>query len=309
MTMRFRLAKLIFALLAASIGLTACDSTTPYHKKDGQWFFESRRLGVAASVSLTPLNATFARVGDQIFYRYDAIDGADSATFVALDESYGTDKSNAYFGDTLRDSKDFFLVKKTRVLSIVGADVTGFRVLKDSYAADATRTYYEGKPFAVHDVASFEVLDSGFSRDRVRGYYARSEIAGSDGASFVVLDADYARDATHAYFAFLDNQSKSGRMQPAVLTIVGADAGSFVGKTGGYAVDASRVYFKGRVISTSPNGFERLSMSYAKTAVEVFYDGDKLPGADATSFKVMQPVEGGVDASDDKARYLSGKRI
>ncbi len=309
MTMLFKMTRLVFSLLVPIIGLVACDSTSPYHKKDGQWFFESGRLGVAATAPLTPLNAAFARIGDQIFYRHDAIEGADSATFVALDEYYGKDKINAYFGDTYRESKDYFLVKKTRVLTITGADAASFRVLKDSYATDAARPYYEGKPFTVQDVASFEVLDYGFSRDRVRGYSVRAEIAGSDGATFVALDPDYARDATRVYYAFLDNQAKTGRMQQAVTIIGGADAGSFVGKTGGYAVDAQRVYFKGRAVATSPAGFERLTMSYAKTAADVFHDGDKVIGAEAASFKVLQPAEERVDATDDKAQYLNGKRI
>jgi len=309
MTIPFKMTKLLFLLLASVIGLAACDSRSPYHKKDGQWFFESRSLGVAATVPLKALNATFARVGDQIYFRHDAVEGADSATFIALDEDYGKDKAAAYFGDTFRDSKDYFLVKKTRVLTIAGADAASFRVLKDGYAADAARPYYEGKPFTVRDVASFEVLDYGFSRDRVRGYSVRNEIAASDGATFVALDPAYARDATNVYYAFLDNQSKIGRMQPTVTIIAGADAGSFVGKTGSYAVDARGVYFRGRAISSSPAAFERLNLSYAKTASEVFYDGEKVPGADAATFKVLQPPEERADAADVKARYLNGKRI
>ncbi len=309
MTTLFKIARLAFSLMASIIGLTACDSSPPFHKKDGQWFFESRKLGVAATVPLTPLNATFARVAEQIFYRYDPIDGADSVTFVALDENYGKDKSSAYFGDTFRESKDYFLVKKTRVLAIAGADAASFRVLKDGYAADAVRPYYEGKPFTVRDVASFQVLDYGFSRDRVRAYSDRNEIAGSDGATFVVLDPEYAKDATRAYHAFLDNDPKTGRQRPVVSTISDAELTSFIGKTGGYAADAKRLYFRGRTISTSPAGFERLTLSYAKTTTDVFYDGVKIVGADAASFKVMQPAEASVDAADAKARYLNGKRI
>ena len=309
MTALFNIAKLGFSLLALIAGLTACDSTPPYHKKDGQWFFESRKLGVAATTPLTVLNPTFARVGNQIFYRHDAIDGADSATFVALNEYYGKDKSSAYFGDTYRESKDYFLVKKIRVLTISGANAASFRALKDSYAADAMRPYYEGKPFAVRDVASFEVLDYGFSRDRVRGYSVRVEIVGSDGGSFTVLDPDYAKDAVHAYYAYLDTQAISGRTQPVVATLVDADVKSFVGKTGGYAADAKRLYFKGRAISNSPATFERLSLSYAKTATEVFYDGVKVLDADPASFKVLQPADERADAADAKGRYLNGKRI
>ena len=93
MSTLFRIAKLVFSLLAPIMGFAACDSTPRYHKKDGQWFFESRTLGVSASLPLTLLNPYFARVGGQIFYCHDAIDSADSASFVALDDRYGKDKS------------------------------------------------------------------------------------------------------------------------------------------------------------------------------------------------------------------------
>ncbi len=309
MATTFRIAKLILASVASVLGFAACDSPSQYQKKDDQWFYDSQKLGVAATVPLTVLGASFARVGDQIFYRYDAIEGADNASFVALDAYYGKDKARAYFGDTYRDARDYFLVKKNRVFTVVGADAASFRVLRDSYAADTARPYYKGKPFNVRDVASFEVLDHGFSRDRVRGYSARTEIAGSDGATFISLDPEYARDANRVYYAFVENQTTGGQMLPTVTVIAGADAASFVAKTGGYAADTRHLYFCGRAISTSPDGFERLSLSYARTASEVFHDGERVVGADASSFKVSQPPEEGVDAADDKARYLRGKRI
>lgn len=184
-----------------------------------------------------------------------------------------------------------------------------FRLLKDGYAADANYAYFWGAPFVVRDVASFEVLEYGFTRDRIRGYNRTIEIAGSDGASFAAIDIDYAKDATHAWYSYLDNNPKTGRMQSAVIAIKGVDAASFVGKTGGYAVDAKRVYYKGSAISASPNGFECLSLSYAKNMSEVLYYGQKITGADAATFHVLQPAQQDADAVDGVSRYLDGKRL
>jgi hypothetical protein len=305
----FKALKLVFSLLASLIGLFACESASPFHKKDGEWYFESHKLGVAATTPLTPLNSRFARVGDRIFYREDLIHGANSATFVALDDHYGQDNSAVYFGDTYRDGKDYFLVKRVRVGPIVGADAASFRLLKDGYAADVRQAYFWGTPFAVRDVASFEVLDYGFTRDRIRGYGRTTEIAGSDGASFTAIDIEYAKDATHAWYSYLDSDPKTGRMRTAFIDIKGVDAASFVGKTNGYAIDVRRVYYKGRAIAASPNGFECLTPSYAKNTSEVLYYGQKISGADAATFRVLQPAQEGADAADGTSRYFEGKRL
>jgi hypothetical protein len=311
----FKAMKMVFSLIASVIGLFGCESGSPFHKKEGHWYFESNNLGVDSSTPLTPLNDHFARVGDRVFYRENAIyrengtDGADSATFVALDDHYGKDKSTVYFGDTYRDGRDYFLVKRVRVGPIVGADAASFRLVKDSYAVDAKQAYFWGASFAVRDVASFEVLDHGYSRDRVRAYNGVTEIAGSDGASFSALDIDYAKDATHAWYSYLDNDPKTGRVRSAARSIVGVDVASFESKTGGYAVDAKQVYYEGRAVSSSPTGFEYLSLSYAKSASEVFYGGKQIRGANATTFAVAQPATEEADAKDSESRYLNGKRI
>ena len=262
-------------------GLLGCDSASPYHKKNGEWYFESNRLGVPASAPLTQMNERFARVDGKIFYREEVVHGVDSATFVALDDHYGKDKFLVYFGDTHRDSREYFLVKRVGVGPIRGADSASFRVLKDGYAADATQAYFLGEHFVVRDVASFEVLEYGFTRDRIRGYNKLIEIPNSDGASFEVVDADYAKDATHVWYSFLDNDPKIGGMRSAVIDIREVDAASFVGKTRGYAVDVKRVYYRGRVI----------------------------PGAVASTFGMLEPVQDGADAFDDNSRYRDGKRL
>ena len=311
----FKAMKLVFSLIASVIGLFGCESGSPFHKKDGHWYFESNNLGVDSSTPLTPLNDHFARVGDRVFYRENAIyrengtDGADSATFVALDDHYGKDKRAVYFGDTYRDGKEYFLVKRVRVGPIVGADPASFRLLKDGYAADTLHAYYLGTPFAVRDVASFEVLEYGYARDRMRGYNRLTEIAGSDGASFVALDLDYAKDATHAWYSYLDNDPKTGRMRSVSLDIKGVDAASFVTRTSGYAIDAKRIYYRGRAISASPDGFECLTPSYAKNTSEVLYYGKPIGGAEAATFHVLQPAHEGADAADAKSRYLNGERL
>jgi DKNYY family len=296
-------------MLACITHLPGCDFAPPYHKKNGQWFYESQSLHVPSRVALTQLGPRFARIGDQVFYRDATIAGADPVSFVALDDEYGKDKSAAFFCDTYRDSKDLFLLRRVLIVPIPGVDASSFRVLREGYAVDTARPYFEGKPFAVRDVASFEVIDRTFSRDRVRGYYLRREIADSDGATFVPLDSYYARDQAHVYHVFLDNPPGPTPMKPAAITVANADANTFTSKSEGYAVDAKNVYYKGRAISSMPASFELLTRSYAKTAQEVFYLGTRIKGAQAASFNVLQPAVTDADAEDSGGRYLQGKRI
>ncbi len=300
---------LVLSLLSAVLGLAACDSSERFHVRDGEWYFESNKMGVPGTAVLTSLNQHFVRLDDRVFYHEGEVPAADASTFKALDDHYGKDATSVYFADTHRDSKEYFSIKRVRVQRLVGSDAASFRSLVEGYAVDARQAYFQGVPFAVHDVASFEVLDYAFARDKARGYHQLIEIPGSSGASFAVVDLDYAKDSTHAWYMYLDNDPQTGHMHSAAVDIKGVDAASFRGKTSGFAVDKKRVYFKGLAISASPLGFEVLSPTYAKNTSVVLYQGKKIRGADAPTFHLLQPAREGADAADASARYLDGKQL
>jgi hypothetical protein len=295
-------------LLPCLIAVTGCDSSTPYRKKDGQWFYEKTSSNLPPSARLTQLHPRFARTDDEVFYRDERISGADSASFSVLDDQYAKDKSSVYFCDTYREGKDYYLTRNVSIKTIKGADTASFRALKDGYALDVVRPYFQGVPFIVQHVTSFEVLDGGFTRDRMRGYFERTEIAGSNGAHFIALDGHYAHDGVQAYYATSVMDGRTGRMK-ADVTRINAEHASLMSKSGGYAVDAAQVFYEGRVISRAPQSFELLTMSYAKTATEVFYQGAPIRGADVGSFVVQSPSKNEADASDRGASYSQGVRI
>jgi hypothetical protein len=259
--------------------LFGCDTNkAPYQRKDGVWHFEDQALpGVT---ELTVLNRRFAKSATQAFFRATPIEGAEPASFEALDEHHARDRQQVWHADTYRDSRDYFTTKRIRIRRLDGADPASFRLLREDYARDARGVWHEGDPFPVKDAATFEVLANGFARDRQQGYYLRSAIPGSDGASFTVIDGQHARDARSIFHADMD----LGQSPPRVVSrrIAEADAGSFQAlDSSGYARDTHRVYWHGR----------------------------PLAGADPASFALLPMGTAGADAADARQRYSRGEAV
>ena len=180
----FKTLKMAFSLVASLVGLVACESSSPFHKKDGEWYFESHTLGVSVTTPLTALNARFARVGDRIFYREDGVEGADSATFVALDDHYAVRDVASFevleYGFTRDRMRGY-----NRLIEIAGSDGTSFTALDSDYAKDAKHAWYS-------------YLDNDPKTGRMRS--ASLDIKGADAASFATKTAGYAIDAKRVYY-------------------------------------------------------------------------------------------------------------
>jgi hypothetical protein len=164
--------------------LFGCRADSPYHVKDGSWYWKDDRIDLPASAALTPLHGSFAVASGRGYFRGDAIAASDGATFQALDDSSANDARHVWYCGTYRKSQEYWLVKRTRASVIAGADPATFRLLTQRYARDATHIYFEGVEFSVRDPASFEVLYSSYARDHVTGYYMREVVPHSDGATF-----------------------------------------------------------------------------------------------------------------------------
>jgi hypothetical protein len=285
--------------------LLGCQSKGPYQLKDGVWHFEDVRLQGEPRGKLTPLNGTFAKSADRVYYRDVVVPEADAASFQALSDHYAKDRRAAYYGDTYRDGREYFLVKRSRVRQIAGADATTFRSVEDEYGRDARNWFFEGERFAVEDADSYEILDDGFGRDKVRGYYMRAPVPDSDGRSFAVVDNHYAKDAGRVFHCDLE---------PALPPIMratrlpGAVPGTFKSLGSGYAADDSLVFYRGVLVSKEAPTFQVLTMSYAKSASQVFYLGEAVKGADAPSFAVLDSLTETADAADRAATYQQGRR-
>jgi hypothetical protein len=87
---------------------------------------------------------------NSVFYQYDAIAGADPATFKHIGSGYFADSKRVYWGPS----------------PVPGADPADFEVVKDSFIAkDNSRIYRSGVPLQGYDVATFDLIlhnDAGF---------------------------------------------------------------------------------------------------------------------------------------------------
>lgn len=224
-----------------------CRANSPYHVKDGAWYWKDDRLDVPASSSLRPLNGSFAIASGRGYFRSDPIADSDGATFHALDEVYAKDAGHVWHCDTYRNSQEYWLVKRTRATVIAGADSATFRVLTQRYSRDNSRIYFEGVAFPVRDPGTFEVLYSSYARDRASGYYMREVVPHSDGATFEGLSDHFAKDRGHVWYSHI-NLDAPGPGVVENLPLQDADPGTFTVVEGDFGKDATRVYRRAAVL-------------------------------------------------------------
>ena len=196
---------LLITLLSFLLG--GCGDTG-YEKRGGQWHYDNQPLRrVLQPDQFKPLKGPFARDTQVGYYRGSPIDESDGPTFEPLDDHYARDKSKAYFCDTYRKGQEYYTTKHTRIIVMDSASPGSLRLIKEGYARDDTKLFYEGAHITVKDLDSFEILDHEFQRDRVTGYYMRRPIPGSDGGTFAVIGTGYSKDKTGVYFSMLDRKS------------------------------------------------------------------------------------------------------
>jgi hypothetical protein len=239
------------ARIMAALGLLSflfgCRADSPYHTKDGAWYWKDDRIDLPSSATLTPLNGSFAVANGRGYFRADPIDDSDGATFQALDGTYAKDARHVWYCDTYRKSQEYWLVKRTRATAMAGADPATFRLLTQRYTRDASQIYFEGEAFAVRDPATFEVLYSSYARDRVAGYYMREPVPQSDGASFEGLSDHFARDKTHVWYSHINLSGPGAGVVENVL-LPDADPATFTAIEGDFGKDARRVYQRAAVV-------------------------------------------------------------
>ena len=280
------------------------DKEPPYHKRDGQWYFQKTPLTIVSDASVTPLAPEFANIDGAVYYRSTKIDSAEHASFTVLDKHYAKDATHVYWCDTYRKGQDYYLIKYDRVFTIDGADAASFDVLSQDYARDTRRVYYEGESVRGADAATFEVLEIPYARDAQRGYFHRAPIVNSDGRSFVVVSTNFAKDSTHVFYSRFDTANV-----PQSVVIPGAQPATFVALDFGYASDSGHQYYDATILSDAKLPLIVFETSgYARIGTVVYYRGARVPGADGASFALRtMPSSDSGDAFDAHQWYESGK--
>lgn len=146
--------------------------------------------------------------------------GADAATFEVLKFSsrFGRDKNHVYWGAmTIPDAdpksfqrfgiyyKDvnrvFILDVMLGIVSIKDADPDTFRAIKEPWARDAKRVYFDKRGFVPRDIASFKLLSFFWAQDSQTHYYGTRDVPGVDRETFrTIQNLYFAKDRRHVFW-------------------------------------------------------------------------------------------------------------
>lgn len=188
-------------ILFLTVLLSACDAG--YQQEGGRWVF-------------VEYNESAGKVVREI-------EGADFATFEAINREYGRDRARVYH----------------RQYPIEGADPASFKHVGGLFWKDKRTAYYAAKPIPGSDPETFRTLRySYWSRDKDNVYVGTDPVNPRDIASFRQISEQWARDDVWFY------AQNSGKYQP----FEELDLATFKILDGAWAKDCCRVFWLGNVV-------------------------------------------------------------
>lgn len=164
--------------------------------------------------------------------------------------------------------------------------------------------YAEGKDFQFKvenvDLGTFKVLNDKYAKDVKNVYFSGNKsFEDVDAGTFEVLPADYSKDKNNVY------SPENGWIQ----RVSGANPKTIKVLNQFYLKDDKNVFFNDeKILGADENSFIALDKEngYAKDKNSVYYFGQKVEGANAKTFKV---ISDGEYSKDDKNVYASGEII
>lgn len=164
--------------------------------------------------------------------------------------------------------------------------------------------YAEGKDFQFKvenvDLGTFKVLNDKYAKDVKNVYFSGNKsFEDVDAGTFEVLPADYSKDKNNVY------SPENGWIQ----RVNGANPKTIKVLNQFYLKDDKNVFFNDeKILGANANSFIALDKEngYAKDKNSVYYFGQKVEGANPKTFEV---ISDGEYSKDDKNVYASGEII
>ena len=164
--------------------------------------------------------------------------------------------------------------------------------------------YAEGKDFQFKvenvDLGTFKVLNDKYAKDVKNVYFSGNKsFEDVDAGTFEVLPADYSKDKNNVY------SPENGWIQ----RVNGANPKTIKVLNQFYLKDDKNVFFNDeKILGADANSFIALDKEngYAKDKNSVYYFGQKVEGANSKTFEV---ISDGEYSKDDKNVYASGEVI
>ncbi len=299
----FKFFKLVL-MLTGVISFSRCGGSG--YQTDGNKVFYN---GKEVSKDLKVLNDVFAKDDSAAYFKNYSINGADLATFTAVDKNYAKDKNTVYYCDEYREGVNYYLTKRSTIFPIKDADPATFVSLGEGYsgyAKDHQRGYFQGDGFAVEDPATLEIISGYFLKDKQRVYHGKVPIKGSDPASFRILNTSYAQDTNQVYFYNYPNEGG--------VIIMPALSRSFSLLEYPYSKDESAVYYvDAKMKGVDAATFTILGNNYSKDKTSVFFEDKKMNGVDAATFMILPEYENTTQhlyfAQDNNSVFWADKKV
>lgn len=164
--------------------------------------------------------------------------------------------------------------------------------------------YAEGKDFQFKvenvDLGTFKVLNDKYAKDVKNVYFSGNKsFEDVDAGTFEVLPADYSKDKNNVYSPENGWIQRVNGENPKTIKVLNQF----------YLKDDKNVFFNDeKILGADANSFIALDKEngYAKDKNSVYYFGQKVEGANAKTFEV---ISDGEYSKDDKNVYASGEVI
>lgn len=244
----------------------------------------------------------------KLFYKDDPVEGIDPGSFNVIDEYYAKDSNKVLFYKSFRESRDYYLSQKHRLVIVENAHTDSFVSLTDGYAKDNSQAYFEGRAFPVKDLASLRVINSRVCADDIAAYLELEEIKGSHGKSFELISSIYAKDSHQVYYFLYPS---NGKVEYSVLS---KDPERFKLIEHPYSRDENNVFYFGDLHpSKHPESFELIGNGYSKDREQLFFQTNILKNADRNSFQLFSENQNftgdGAYAKDAHSVYYKNQAI
>ncbi|HMS41215.1 MAG TPA: DKNYY domain-containing protein [Pyrinomonadaceae bacterium] len=285
--------------ILTAIFLSACPKRLVggYEIKDGKVIYQTGLQGLGTTHSFE-------------------VEGADAASFDALNKSYGKDKNNAYLygkiipnshGATFKIVREPYTIDQNHVFyatEIISDKPQNFKIIieteKNTFASDGEKIFL-GKmlffPESV-DLQTFEQIGkTNYFRDKNHVFTANRLIDGADPRTFEVnprFNEKYAKDKSNVFYA----ASKVDGCDVATHQIIDEN----------YHKDQTHVFFVLKKFSDDAANFEKLSEVFSRDGKFAYWKSTKISD-DAKNFVAFPSEKSDAYAKDSRTVFWCDKKM
>lgn len=236
--------------------------------------------------------SSLAKIGEHtykddnnVYYKSKILIGADSKTFIQMNNEYAKDLNSVYLDG----------------IKIQALDSATFEIIDHTYSKDKNRVYRNKKQLPSYiDSASFKIIQNSFytddfTKDKNRVYYKGNKFSTIvDKKTFEVLSHKHSKDERHVFYE--DKLIKEASASD--FKIIGNRNNKVI-----YSQSGQKLFFKEKkIIQIDASSFEIIDSQISKDQNYIYLNGHKVNNSHAPTFKLTRDTK--TYASDKNLLYL-----